>query len=82
MHLNFNISNAFLLLIGLYFLIASAIDVGVAKKLDDKVEEKKTLVRNSTVALVVSIILILISGGMILGMIQSCSTETVYSKTF
>lgn len=82
MQLNFNISNASLLLIGLYFLISNAIDVGVAGKLDDKVEEKKTLVRNSTVALIVSIILVLISGGMILGMIQSCSTETVYSKTF
>ena len=81
MQLNFNISNISVLLIGLYFLIATAIDVGVARGLPDSVSEKKTLVRNSSVALVVSIVLVLIAGGMILGMISSCNAETVYSRT-
>ena len=80
MELNFNISNIALLLIGLYFMIASAIDIGVAKKLDEKVEQRKTLIRNSTVALVVSIVLIFVAGGMIAGMMSSCSAETLYSR--
>jgi hypothetical protein len=82
MQLNFNISNSVLLLIGLYFLIANAIDVGVARGLPDSVSEKATLVRNSSVALVVSIILVIVAGGMILGMIETCNTEVVYSRSF
>ena len=82
MELNFNVSNTVLLLIGLYFMIASAIDIGVAKKLDEKIPERKTIVRNSTLALMVSIVLIFIAGGMIAGMMSSCSTKSVYSRTF
>lgn len=82
MQLNFNISNTALLLIGLYFLIANAIEVGVARNLPDTDSHKTTLVRNSSVALVVSIILIIVAGGMISGMIQTCNTDVVYSKSF
>lgn len=82
MQLNFNISNTILLLIGLYFLIANAIEVGVARNLPETDSHRDTLVRNSSVALVVSIILVIVAGGMISGMIQTCNTDVVYSKSF
>lgn len=82
MQLNFNISNIILLLIGLYFLIANAIEVGVARNLPESDSHRETLVRNASVALVVSIILVIVAGGMISGMIETCHTDVVYSKSF